>query len=112
MLRTRALHIVLLLTIAKFNALAGDPAAKSSDKSAYNLFRPVPADQLRDLEPDRPDKTESPYTVDPGHLQVEMDLAAYTRDRHNPERADVRFDSWSFANTSIRVGLLKNLEFD
>lgn len=36
---------------------------------------------LRELTTDRPDKTESPITVDAGHAQVELDLATYTRDR-------------------------------
>ncbi len=32
------------------------------------------AEELRELSTDRPDKTESPYTVDKGHFQAEMDL--------------------------------------
>lgn len=39
-----------------------------------------PGDALRDMSTDRPDKTESPYTVDAGHIQIELDLANYTRD--------------------------------
>ena len=48
------------------------------DKSGYNLFNPVPENLLRDLSPDRPDATESPYTVDAGHYQLEMDFANFT----------------------------------
>ena len=36
--------------------------------------------ELRPLSTDRPDTTESPYTVDAGHFQFEMELAAWTRD--------------------------------
>ncbi len=32
------------------------------------------AEEMRELSTDRPDKTESPYTVDKGHFQAEMDL--------------------------------------
>ena len=36
---------------------------------------------MRDLSPDRPDATESPYTVDAGHYQLEMDFANFTYDQ-------------------------------
>lgn len=35
---------------------------------------------LRELSTDRPDTTESAYTVDRGHFQTESELAAFTRD--------------------------------
>lgn len=63
---------------------AGDPAAPSSaaesrpvDKSGFTLFNPVPVDLMRDLSPDRPDTTESPYTVDAGHVQAEISFAEW-----------------------------------
>lgn len=40
----------------------------------YSLFDPVPKEQMREMETDRPDVTESPYTVDAGHFQLETDL--------------------------------------
>lgn len=40
----------------------------------YSLFNPVPKEQMREMETDRPDVTESPYTVDAGHFQLETDL--------------------------------------
>ncbi len=36
--------------------------------------------ELRPLSTDRPDTTESPFTVDKGHLQVEVEMASMTRD--------------------------------
>ena len=38
---------------------------------------------MREMSTDRPDKTESPYTVDAGHFQVEMDVLTYSYDRNN-----------------------------
>lgn len=38
------------------------------------------AAELRPLSTDRPDTTESPYSVDAGHFQFEMEIAAWTRD--------------------------------
>jgi len=61
--------------------IAAPAAATAADKSVYSLFRPTPDAYLRDLATDRPDKTESPYTVDAGRFQIEMDLVAYTRDK-------------------------------
>ena len=40
----------------------------------------VAAEPLRELSTDRPDTTESAYTVDKGHFQFETELAAFTRD--------------------------------
>ena len=38
------------------------------------------AENLRPLSTDRPDTTESPYTVDAGHYQFELEIGAMTRD--------------------------------
>ncbi|MEP2776386.1 MAG: transporter [Luteolibacter sp.] len=37
-------------------------------------------EKLRPLSTDRPDATESPYTVDEGHFQFELEIGALTRD--------------------------------
>ncbi len=42
--------------------------------NAFHLFDPIPSSQMRSLSTDRPDKTESPYSVAAGHVQVETDL--------------------------------------
>lgn len=53
---------------------------------AVALIASAPAAaQERELSTDRPDKTESPYTVLAGRIQVELDLATYTRDRDGAE---------------------------
>ena len=67
---------------------------------------------LRDLSTDRPDQTESPYTVDAGHLQVEMDMSFFSRDEHNPELEDMREDTLLIAATNFRIGLLSNFELN
>lgn len=40
----------------------------------------IAAEPLRELSTDRPDTTESAYSVDKGHFQFETELAAFTRD--------------------------------
>lgn len=84
-----------------------DPAA-AQDKSQYSLFRPVPDALLRDLTTDRPDATESPFTVDPGRIQVETNVFGYTRSRRDAN-GEVT-ESHEFGNTNIRLGLTHNAE--
>lgn len=80
----------------------------SKDKSGYTLFNPAPAELMRELSTDRPDKTESPYTVDAGHFQVEMDLANLTLDRAD----GVRTRTWNLASANFKVGLLNNVDLE
>lgn len=82
-------------------AMAAEDEARGASKSGYHLFRATPNDLLRDLSTDRPDLTESPYTVDAGHVQLEMDLVAYSRD----EEGDSRAESWGVAPINLKFGL-------
>jgi hypothetical protein len=70
----------------------------------------VPMEAARELTSDRPDATESPFTVEPGRVQIESSFAEYTRDRHNPEYADVRVTAWSVAPVNVRIGLAPSAE--
>jgi len=85
-------------------------AEGQADKSGFNLFNPTPRNLLRELSTDRPDKTESPYTVDAGHFQIESDLVNFSYDAFNGDPSDTRAESWSFANTNFKVGLLNNVD--
>ena len=81
------------------------------DKTQYNFFNPVPRELMREISTDRPDKTESPYTVDAGHYQIETSFVDYTYDHKNLERTDQRVDSFSVVPTNFKVGLLNNVDF-
>lgn len=61
----------------------------------------------RELTTDRPDVTESPYTVDAGRVQLELDAASHTRDR----RDGVRTTEWVLAPCNVRYGLTPRTEF-
>ena len=76
------------------------------DKSGYTLFQPTPREFLRELSTDRPDKTESPYTVDAGHFQLEMDFANFTA----AEVGGVRTRAWNVAPINLKVGLLNQVD--
>jgi len=98
------LPVLLLVSTAAF---AADPAP---DKSRYHLFNPTPTALMREMATDRPDKTESPITVDAGHFQIEMDLATFTHDKHNPDRDGKTVRTWNLAPINFKVGLLNNVD--
>lgn len=62
----------------------------------------------REMSTDRPDKTESPYTVPKGMIQLESDLAAFTRDRNNPEH--VTLDAWTLGSLNAKLGLTDSID--
>jgi Putative MetA-pathway of phenol degradation len=97
---------VSLLSIG--SALSG--ATSMPDKSAHTLFSRTPESQLRDLSTDRPDLTESPYTVDAGWGQLEMDIFAYARDHDKIDGADLKTTALSLANINLKFGLTSNID--
>ena len=80
--------------------------ANAPDKTSYNLFHPVPPGLMRELSPDRPDKTESPYTVDAGHYQLELDFANFTWDQTDGTTTR----AWNVAPFNLKAGLLNNVD--
>ncbi len=93
----------LLLAVV---AAAQETSAILPDKSGFNLFNPVPAGLLRELTPDRPDMTESAYTLDAGHFMVEMDFANYTYG----QAAGTTTKAWNIAPVNLKVGLGNNVD--
>lgn len=93
--------LAVTLPAASFAGPAATEAAP--DKSSYHLFNPTPRAQMREMSTDRPDQTESPYTVDAGHLQVEMDFFKLTYDRHSVDGE--RSESWNIAPLNLKIGL-------
>ena len=82
----------------------------TADKEQYHLFNPTPRDLMREMSTDRPDKTESPYTVDAGHFQLEMDVLSYSYDRDNGLPGDARMESVSIAPVNLKVGLCNRVD--
>jgi hypothetical protein len=81
------------------------------DKGGYNLFNPTPNEYMREISPDRPDKTDSPFTVDAGHFMLEMDFANFTYDAPNSQRLDTKYESYQIAPMNVKVGVLNNVDF-
>lgn len=66
--------------------------------------------QLRPLTTDRPDLTESPFTVNAGHVQFESTFFGYAESRTADDGSKER--AYEFATTNIRVGVTQNTEFN
>ena len=54
-------------------------AISAADNSRFTLFTPTPPTSC-EFNPDRPSVTNSPFTVDAGHVQVELSLVEYAYD--------------------------------
>ena len=92
-----------------FKAAAQETSSGSTntpDKGGYDLFHLAPPGLMRELSPDRPDKTESPYTVDAGHYQLEMDFANYTYN----DVGGTTTRAWNVVPFNIKAGLLNNVD--
>lgn len=110
MLRT-FLMVALGATLAWAGDGASAPVGQLADKSEFTLWHPTPRALLRELSTDRPDKTESPYTVDAGHVQIEADLVNYAYDRHNSDRDHTRTATLAIAPMNLKVGLCNRTDF-
>lgn len=100
-------RIALLATVA----LLPETAASQTERARYTLSRPTPWAEARDLSTDRPDLTESPYTVPAGRVQFEVDLVRYTRDVAGTGSARTRYESLAIAPVNVKVGLLHDVDF-
>jgi outer membrane putative beta-barrel porin/alpha-amylase len=99
-----------VLIFVRSNALAttSDDSAASApaDKSRFTLLNPTPGSELREFNSDRPDVTESPYTVDAGHFQAELSFVEYTHD----SSPTLGTNSLAVLPANLKIGLLNNVD--
>jgi hypothetical protein len=109
------LRVVLIAALvgAGAPAFAADQATPASgtpivaappDKGGYTLWNPTPRDKMRDMDTDRPNKTNTPHTIDAGHLQLETGLADYLYFRDQSNGVDARTQTWSVGQVNLRWG--------
>ncbi|WP_460613750.1 transporter [Hymenobacter seoulensis] len=104
----------VLRYVALMSLLASGPVALAQEKpktcpydsAHFNLFKPVPRNQLRPLRPDRPGVTESPFTVDAGHFQLETDALRLI----NTHEGVSRSREWKAAYTTLKLGLSRRTD--
>ena len=109
MIQGRLVPIAAALALSLCHAIANDNPPPV-DKSSYTAFHRTPESLLRDLSTDRPDLTESPYTVDAGWWQLEMDLVAHTRDHDKSGGSDLKATALSIANINLKIGLTSKID--
>jgi hypothetical protein len=90
--------------------LSTSTQAPPASRSSYTLFHPTPRSLMRELSTDRPDQTEVPFTVDAGHIQVEMDLVSAVRDVDRSGDARTTTMGWQLAPFNFKIGLMNNVD--
>jgi len=66
--------------------------------------------QMRELSTDRPDKTESPFTVPKGRWQLEADAFSFRLDEHGTDAAVARTTGWSVAAVNLKLGITERFD--
>ena len=110
------LLVVVSLLVCTVAGAGSQPAAddgkQAPDKGQYNILNPTPADNLRDMDTDRPNRTNTPHTIDAGHLQLEAGVADYTYNRDRYHGANAQTHALSLGEFNLRLGVLNNLELN
>jgi hypothetical protein len=106
----RMTPLVALATLFAAPVCAANDPAEEEAALAVADGDEAGSSELRELTTDRPDVTESPFTVDAGHIQIETTLFGYTRS--GKDANGVVTDGYEFATSNLRVGLADNLELD
>ena len=103
-------YLFMIALAAGIPLLQAAQPGEISRETRHHLFNPKPKDALRDLSTDRPDLTESPYTVDAGHVQWEIDLFNATYDRTVNQGESLTTDSRIWGGLNFKVGLLDQVD--
>ncbi|MXV50207.1 transporter [Pedobacter sp. HMF7647] len=91
----------LVITLSIFGL-----GANCQENTHYTLFNPVPKQLMGDMETDRPDVTESAYSVPAGHFQVESDLFKSTTNKDG----DLKSVENDFNKMNVKLGLTKSVD--
>jgi hypothetical protein len=81
-----------------------------SSVQAFHLFDPIPSDKMRSLSTDRPDKTESPYSVAAGHVQIETDIVVHSIDKTESAGVKTKTTSTTYNNLNFKLGISDNTD--
>jgi hypothetical protein len=82
-------------------------ASVFAQQKGYSLFKPVPKEEMRDMETDRPDVTETPITVDAGHFQYETSLLDYSKQY----KGQNRINTHTINQLNFNVGITGSTAF-
>ena len=105
---------LLAISVLASLADAGEPEAKQSetDKSGFSLFNPTPSKLLREMTTDGHGASETPYTVDAGHFQLELILVRFARDTDAVDGQNFRREAWGIAPLLLKAGLFNPIDLE
>jgi hypothetical protein len=92
------------------HAQAADDGRAGVEKSVFHLLNPTPSEYLRAMDTDGPGATESPYTVDAGHFQIEMTFLAYAAETGSFEGEPYELEASALLPMILKVGLFNRLD--
>jgi hypothetical protein len=108
---TKLYRLLLVSVVAALlqTAVAEEPSPPV-DKTEYHLFDPTPREYLREMTTDSARSTQSPYTVDAGHFQVEMTLFGYSSYEDTFDGVRYKLNWWNIGPINLKVGLFDRLD--
>lgn len=77
----------------------------------YSIFNPTPDERLRPMTTERPSRTDSPYSIDAGQIQIEANIYGFARndDCHNNSCTETKRHTIG-GSTNFRIGLTNNTD--
>ncbi len=98
--------VCVIFVLSAFVGQLAVAAEITGTKDDYHLFNPTPKNLMRGLNTDRPDKTESPYSVDAGHFQFETDIVTNTVSK----QGGVTTRTYGININNLKLGLTNNTD--
>ena len=68
----RGMALLMALAVTTLGFPLAAIAAEATDKRGYSIFNPMPTQLMRPMSADRPDFTESSYTVDTANGNMQL----------------------------------------
>lgn len=110
MTRSTRLSILLALCGVVPPAARAQSSAPAPDKGGYTLFDPTPDAAMRAFSTDRPNKSNSPFTVDAGHVQYETDLVGVLTNGYAGSRTSTR--TLFTADPVFKLGITNTVDLE
>lgn len=86
----------------------GGQATTTTDTAPFDVDTPIPGKPLRELNTDLGDKTNTPYTVDAGHFQMETNFVDWIRETDRRTTTD----RLAALPTTFKAGVTNTTEVD
>lgn len=103
-------HLITRITLSLIYPLYLCSIPAYADET-HTLFNPTPAAAMRPMSTERPSKTDSPYSLDAGHVQIETNLMGYMRNDDCRQDTCIRTRQYEIGGfNNVRIGLLDDMD--